>query len=99
MDKIKKYRILSRNEIFRRAKIQIDVKNVPQKCLSKEFQEKGEKNYQYTEIDEYSRYVYLCFTNEHDTYASIKFIERVVNAFRFKIKKYRQIIDLNLEID
>ena len=32
-------------------KVQIDVKYVPRKCLTKELQEKGEKYYQYTAID------------------------------------------------
>ena len=68
-------------------KIQIDVKYVPKKCLSKELQKMGERYYQYTAIDEYSRYRYLWFTNAHDTYASTEFIERVVKAFPFKIEK------------
>ena len=68
-------------------KVQIDVKYVPKKCLSKELQERGEKYYQYTAIDEYSRYRYLWFTNAHDTYASTEFIERVKKVFPFKIEK------------
>ena len=32
-------------------KVQIDVKYVPKKCLSKELQELGERYYQYTAID------------------------------------------------
>ena len=67
-------------------KIQIDVKYVPKKCLSKELQKMGERYYQYTAIDEYSRYRYLWFTNAHDTYASTEFLERVIKAFPFKIE-------------
>ena len=68
-------------------KVQIDVKYVPKKCLSKELQERGERYYQYTAIDEYSRYRYLWFTNAHDTYASTEFIERVEKVFPFTIEK------------
>jgi len=39
-------------------KVQIDVKHVPRECLTKELQEKGEKYYQYTGIDEYTRLRY-----------------------------------------
>lgn len=36
-------------------RIQIDVKYVPRNCMSKELQEREEKFYQYTAIDEYTR--------------------------------------------
>ena len=52
-------------------KVQIDVKYVPTKCMSKELQEMGEKYYQYTAIDEYTRKRYTWFTNAHDTYTSM----------------------------
>ena len=67
-------------------KIQIDVKYVPKKCMSPELQEIGEKYYQYTAIDEYSRLRYTWFTNAHDTYASSEFIRKVVRYYPFKIK-------------
>ena len=67
-------------------KVKIDVKYVPKKCMSKELQERGEKFYQYTAIDEYSRLRYTWFTNAHDTYASSKFARRLVKYFPFKIK-------------
>ena len=68
-------------------KVQIDVKYVPKKCLSRELREMGEQYYQYTAIDEYSRYRYIWFTNAHDTYASTEFLEKLVKAFPFKIEK------------
>ena len=67
-------------------KVQIDVKYVPKKCMSKELQERGEKFYQYTAIDEYSRLRYTWFTNAHDTYASSEFAKRLVKYFPFKVK-------------
>ena len=51
-------------------RIQIDVKYVPSNCLSKELQEQGEKYYQYTAIDEYTRQRVLWASKEHSTYAS-----------------------------
>lgn len=67
-------------------KVQVDVKYVPKKCMSKELQEMGEKFYQYTAIDEYSRLRYTWFTNAHDTYESSEFVKRLVSYFPFKIK-------------
>ena len=61
-------------------KVQVDVKNVPKKCMSKELQERNEKYYQYTGIDEFTRIRYTWFTNEHNTYAS--------SIFAIKMKKY-----------
>ena len=54
--------------------------------MSKELQERGEKFYQYTAIDEYSRLRYTWFTNAHDTYASSEFVKRMVRYFPFKVK-------------
>lgn len=67
-------------------KVQIDVKYVPTKCLTKELQEKGEKFYQYTAIDEFTRIRYTWFTNEHSTYMSSEFVKRVVRYYPFKIE-------------
>lgn len=67
-------------------KVQIDVKYVPTACLTKELQEKGEKFYQYTAIDEYTRIRYTWFTNEHSTYMSSEFAKKVVKYYPFKIK-------------
>lgn len=67
-------------------KVQVDVKNVPKVCMSPELQEKGEKYYQYTAIDEYTRLRYIWYTNAHDTYASSEFVKRLVKYFPFKIK-------------
>lgn len=67
-------------------KVQIDVKFVPYECMSPELQELGEKYYQYTAIDEYTRMRYTWFTNEHSTYMSSEFVKRAVKYFPFKIK-------------
>lgn len=65
-------------------RIQIDVKYVPMECLSEEFKEKypSLKLYQYTAIDECSRYRILGGYHEHDTYASSLFLCQVVSGFK-----------------
>lgn len=65
-------------------RVQIDVKFVPTVCLVGDA--KGKKFYQYTAIDEYSRYRYLEAFEEHSTYSSAIFIEHLVKAFPFPIK-------------
>lgn len=68
-------------------KIQVDVKYVPSKCMTEELKEKGEKFYQYTAIDEFTRMRYTWFTNEHSTYMSSEFAKKLVRYFPFKIKR------------
>ena len=67
-------------------KVQVDVKYVPRKCLTKELQDERERFFQYTAIDEYTRMRYTWFTNEHSTYMSSEFAKRLVKYFPFKIK-------------
>ena len=67
-------------------KVQVDVKEVPSKCLTKELKEKRERFYQYTAIDEFTRIRYTWFTNEHSTYMSSEFAKRLVKYMPFKIK-------------
>lgn len=65
-------------------KVQIDVKFVPAACLVGDA--KGKKYYQYTAIDEYSRFRYLEAFEEHSTYSSALFLEHLIKAFPFPIK-------------
>ncbi len=67
-------------------KVQIDVKYVPEECMTEELKWKKEKYYQYTAIDEFTRIRYTWFTNEHSTYMSSEFVKRVVKYFPFKIE-------------
>ena len=67
-------------------KIQIDVKYVPRKSMSKELQEREEKYYQYTAIDEYTRQRVLWASKEHSTYASTEFLEIIIKKFKYKIE-------------
>ncbi len=68
-------------------RVQVDVKYVPTKCLTEELKEKGERYYQYTAIDEYTRLRVIWFAKEHSTYESSRFIEVMVKKFPFKIEE------------
>jgi len=69
---------------------QIDVKYVPSACLVGEAAEEAKENgghyYQYTFIDEYSRFRYLEAFKEHNTYSSSVFIRHVVEKFPYAIE-------------
>ena len=60
-------------------RIQIDVKFVPAVCLVNEA--KGQKFYQYTAIDEYSRWRFVEAFEEHSSYSSAIFLEHLIKAF------------------
>ena len=64
-------------------RVQIDVKFVPESCIVGDAA--GEKFYQYTAIDEFSRWRYLEAFNEHSTYSSAQFLEHLIKAAPFKI--------------
>lgn len=65
-------------------RIQIDVKYVPEVCLVNEAC--GQKFYQYTAIDEYSRWRYVEAFNEHSTYSSMLFLRHLIKAFPMPIE-------------
>lgn len=65
-------------------RIQIDVKHVPGSCIVG--QTEGTKWYQYTAIDEYSRFRYVAAFGEANTYTSKVFLEQMLKAFPFKVE-------------
>lgn len=65
-------------------RIQIDVKFVPSVCLVNAA--KGKRFYQYTAIDEYSRWRFVEAFEEHSTYSSAMFVEHLIKAFPFRIE-------------
>jgi len=71
-------------------KVQIDVKFVPYSCLvgaaAEDAAENGGYYYQYTFIDEYSRFRYLEAFKEHNSYSSSEFIKHCVERFPFVIE-------------
>jgi len=62
-------------------RVQIDVKHVPLACCVN-----GEKYYQYTAIDEFSRFRYLGAFKENSTYSSACFLSDMLKAFPFKVE-------------
>ena len=64
-------------------RVQVDVKFVPASCIVGDAQ--GEKYYQYTAIDEYSRFRYLAAFKDHSSLSSAQFIDQLVKAFKFPI--------------
>lgn len=70
--------------LFPGQRVQIDVKFVPAACLVGDA--KGKKFYQYTAIDEYSRFRYLEAFEEHSSYSSAIFLEHMLKAFKFPVK-------------
>ena len=71
-------------------RVQIDVKYVPAACLVgaavEDAKENGGYYYQYTFIDEYSRFRYLEAFKEHNTFSSATFIRHCVKRFPFAIE-------------
>lgn len=74
-----------KNKEYQRAefpgqKVQVDVKYVPSYCTTK-----GEKYYQYTAVDECSRYTFREMYDEHSTYSSVDFLKKLIEYFPFRI--------------
>ena len=63
-------------------KVQIDVKYVPSYCTVN-----GKKYYQYTAVDECSRWTYREMYDEHSTYSSQDFVKKLVKAAPFIIRE------------
>lgn len=63
-------------------KVQLDVKFVPSYCVSN-----GQKYYQYTAIDECTRYVFREMYDEHSTYSSKDFLIKLMQYFQFPIRE------------
>lgn len=66
-------------------RVQIDVKFVPSACL-KNSKVMGKHFFQYTAIDEYSRWRFVEAFEEHSTYSSTLFLEHLVKAFPLPIE-------------
>lgn len=65
-------------------RVQIDVKHVPASCIVGDAAE--QKFYQYTAIDEFSRFRYVEAFEEANTYTSTIFLEHVIKAFPFSVR-------------
>lgn len=67
-------------------RVQVDVKYVPKKSLTKDVIEQDGRYYQYTAIDEYTRKRVLWASKEQSTSASTEFLEIIMKKFPFKIE-------------
>ena len=63
-------------------KVQVDVKFVPSYCVSN-----GQKYYQYTAVDECTRWAYREMYDEHSTYSSTQFLVNLVMKCPFPIRE------------
>ena len=63
-------------------KVQIDVKYVPSKCVAN-----GEKYYQFTAVDECTRYPFREIYDEHSTYSAKDFLMKLVRNPHFPIRE------------
>ena len=61
-------------------KVQIDVKFVPAYCVVN-----GQKYYQYTAVDECTRFCFREMYDEHSTYSSLDFLKKLIEKFPFPI--------------
>ena len=68
--------------IYPGQKIQIDVKFVPSYCVAN-----GKKYYQYTAIDECTRWTFRELYDEHSTYSSKDFLIKLIKAFPAPIRE------------
>ena len=86
-DKAKRVKKRRKNKPYQRAeypgeKVQVDVKYVPSDCITD-----GRKYYQYTAVDECTRWTYRYMYDEHSTHSSIQFLHQLVKACPFQIKR------------
>lgn len=63
-------------------KLQADVKFVPNYCVTN-----GKKYYQYTAVDECSRWVFREMYDEHSTYSSVDFLKKLILSCPFPIRE------------
>lgn len=63
-------------------KVQIDVKYVPSSCISN-----GQKYYQYTAVDECTRWCFRQMYDEHSTYSSADFLKTLILTAPFAIRE------------
>ena len=65
-------------------RVQIDVKHVPTACLVSDVA--GQKFYQFTALDEFSRFRYVEAFEECSTYSATIFLQNMLRKFPFKVE-------------
>jgi transposase InsO family protein len=64
-------------------RVQMDVKYVPKECLVGAL--RGKKLYQYTAMDECTRFRHVAVFDELSTYSSVQFLKQVLERFPFEV--------------
>lgn len=82
-----KKRTTRKSKLYTRAeypgqKLQVDVKYVPSMCVTN-----GQKYYQYTAVDECTRWTYREMYDEHSTFSSVQFLVNLVRKCPFPIRE------------
>ena len=72
--------------LFPGQRVQVDVKIVPLSCIVPNADGLQEWFYQYTAIDEYSRFRFIMAFKEQSTYSSVQFLNSLIKAFPFNIE-------------
>lgn len=67
-------------------RVQIDVKHVPTACIASDARVMGDSYYQFTAIDEYSRFRYLAAFKDESSFSAATFVKQLVKAFPFPIE-------------
>lgn len=67
-------------------KVQIDVKEVPYNCLRGKVLREGKHLYQWTAIDECTRFRFVYGFEEHTPENTVKFLKKLLKAFPFRIQ-------------
>lgn len=65
-------------------RVQVDIKHVPASCIVGDI--KGQKLYQYTALDEFSRFRYVEAFEESSTYTAMIFLKNMLSAFKFRVE-------------
>lgn len=63
-------------------KVQIDVKFVPSRCVAN-----GQKYYQFTAVDECTRWTFREMYDEHSTYSAKDFLEKFLHTAQFPVQE------------
>lgn len=72
--------------LYRVQRVQINVKFASEACIVGDAKSEGKKFYQYTVIDEYSRFRYLETFEKHSSYSFAVFLKHMLKAFKFKVE-------------
>ena len=67
-------------------RVQIDVKHVPTACIAGDARVMGDSYYQFSAIDEYTRFRYLAAFQDESSFSAATFVKQLVKAFPFPIE-------------